>query len=97
MSQCLVDVKKQTTESEVCITIQIDFDIGSVEKIIISDGEVNEATCVSDAQTVTWCYERKLTAEEKHIRVYALIAGQTQLITPDYTQGSSRIVIVDGM
>jgi len=97
MSQCLVDVEKQTTQSEVCITIQVDFDIGSIEKIIISDGEVNETICLSDAQTATWCYERKLVAEEKHIKVYAIISGEPQLITPNYTQGSSKIVIVDGM
>jgi len=97
MSQCLIDIEKQTTASEVCITIQIDFDIGSIEKIIISDGEENEVTCDVDSQTINWCYERKLVAEEKHIKVYALISGQLQLITPNYTHRSIDIVLVDGM
>jgi len=98
MSQCIIDIEKQTTKSEICINIQIDFDISSIDKIIISDKEGNEAIYHPDSQDITWCYERKLIAEEKHIKVYALISGQSHLITPNYTQRSSGgIVIIDGM
>jgi len=97
MSQCIVDVEKQVTDSEVCITIEVDFDIGTAEKIIISDGETNEAICVVNSQAVTWCYQRQSATEEKHIELYAVIAGQVHPIVPNYTQGSSKIVIVDGM
>ena len=97
LSQCIVDIEKQTTETETCITIQIDFDVNSIEQLIITDDEGNENIYYVDSQTISWCYERKLITEEKHIKIYALISGETHLITPNYTQQSRDIVIVDGM
>jgi len=97
MSQCLVDIKKQTTESEVCINIQIDFDVNSIDQLIIADDEGNERIYYADSQTVSWCYQRTLATKEKHLKVYARISGELHLITPNYTQQSRNIVIVDGM
>lgn len=98
MSQCIVDVEKQITESEVCISIDIDFDVSSIDKIIISDEDGNEDIYHPDSKAINWCYDRKLIAEEKHIKIYVIVSGQPQLITPNYTQRSSGgIVIIDGM
>jgi len=97
MSQCLVDIEKQVGTTELCITIQVNFDISSIDKIIISDGERNEDIYYDNSRTINWCYDRKLTTQEKHIKIYALILGEIRLITPNYTQRSRNIVIVDGM
>ena len=97
MSQSLVDIKKQINESEICIDIQIDFDANSIDQLIITDDEGNEDIYYANSQAINWCYERNLMNQEKHIKIYAQILGETHLITPNYIQQSRNIVIVDGM